>query len=286
MSRPTAFSAASGLPASVSSRSSRRRDATRSPPSIGSRWIDQRPRRIGRLIAVCLTGLWVAALGRALAAPAPAEPDNYLAEVTADLQRQWPTNRTVTIVCHGHSVPAGYFRTPVVDTLNAYPHLLLAKLKARFPYAVINIIVTARGGENSESGAKRFERDVLPLRPDVVTIDYALNDRQLGLERAEAAWRSMITNALAHHIKVILLTPTPDLTSPLNDPNDALNLHARQIRRLAAEYGLGLADSLAAFRTAVKAGPRLADLMAQTNHPNRRGHEIVVDALLRWFPQQ
>ena len=57
---------------------------------------------------------------------------------------------------------------------------------------VINVIVTAIGGENSESGAARFATDVLCHKPDVVTIDYALNDRDLGLVRAEQAWRQMI----------------------------------------------------------------------------------------------
>ncbi len=234
---------------------------------------------------MCVAVLCAASLVSGLAAEIGAEPATYLADVVTQLQKQWPANRIVNIVCHGHSVPAGYFKTPRVDSLNAYPHLLFEGLKARFPYAVINVIVTARGGENSESGAKRFERDVLSLRPDVVTIDYALNDRGLGLARAEAAWRSMITNALAHHIKVILLTPTPDLTSAWDDPNDALNQRARQIRRLAAEYGVGLVDSLAAFQAAVKGGAQLKDLMAQSNHPNRRGHVLVADALLQWFPK-
>ena len=213
-----------------------------------------------------------------------AAPASYLAGTVAELQKQWPSNRVVNIVCHGHSVPAGYFKTPVVDELHAYPHLLLEGLKARFPYAVLNVIVTARGGENSESGAARFERDVLSLRPDVVTIDYALNDRPLGLQRSATAWRSMITNALAHHIKVILLTPTPDLTSDWTNPDDPLNQPARQIRALAAEYSVGLVDSLAAFQAAVKAGTPLRALMAQSNHPNQRGHALVAEQLLRWFP--
>lgn len=34
----------------------------------------------------------------------------YLSSVTEALKRQWPDNRTVNIVCHGHSVPAGYSR--------------------------------------------------------------------------------------------------------------------------------------------------------------------------------
>ncbi len=214
---------------------------------------------------------------------AAATQDSYLHSVVVELSRQWPQNRTVNVVCHGHSVPAGYFKTPVVDTFNAYPHLLHRGLKERFPYAVMNVVVTAIGGENSESGAKRFERDVLALRPDVVTIDYALNDRGVGLARAETAWKAMIAQAKAAGVKVILLTPTPDTTASLDDPNDPLNQHAEQIRRLARENEVALVDSLAAFRTRVRAGEPLDSFMSQFNHPNRKGHEIVAAELLKLF---
>jgi lysophospholipase L1-like esterase len=217
-------------------------------------------------------------------AAAPAVPGTYLAGVCAELTKCWPTNRTVNIVCHGHSVPAGYARTPVVRTFDAYPYLLHRRLNERFPHAVINVIVTGIGGENSEQGAKRFRRDVLSLSPDVVTIDYALNDRAIGLARAKKAWRKMIEMALASHVKVLLLTPTADTRAHLDDPNDPLNQQAEQIRLLAAEYRVGLVDSLQAFKDAIKSGARLKDLMAQGNHPNRQGHELVAKALLKWFP--
>ncbi len=224
--------------------------------------------------------------GQSKALAAIASPGNYLAAVSSVLTRAWPTNRTVTIVCHGHSVPAGYFKTPMVQTFDAYPHLLHVGLSQRFPRAVINVIVTAVGGENSEQGAKRFKRDVLSLRPDLVTVDYALNDRAIGLVRAQAAWRAMISLCVARGIPVILLTPTPDQTAHLDDPNDPLNLHAEQIRGLAAEYHVGLADSLSRFKRAMGEGVPLVDLMSQSNHPNRKGHELVVEELLKWFPQR
>jgi acyl-CoA thioesterase-1 len=217
-------------------------------------------------------------------APSLADQRTYLADVCRELAKSWPANRTVRIVCHGHSVPAGYARTPLVRPFDAYPFLLHRGLNDRFPHAVISVMVTAIGGENSEQGAQRFQRDVLSLRPDVVTIDYALNDRAIGLARAEKAWRTMIEQALAGHIKVILLTPTGDLSARLSDPNDPLNQQAEQIRRLAREYHTGLADSLAAFQAYVRSGGKLSDLMAQANHPNRSGHERVAAQLLTWFP--
>ncbi|HTB82290.1 MAG TPA: SGNH/GDSL hydrolase family protein [Candidatus Sulfotelmatobacter sp.] len=221
----------------------------------------------------------------AVAQPAPADPRVYLSDVCDEMSKQWPSNRTINIVCHGHSVPAGYFKTPEVRTFDAYPALMHQALCRRFPYAVINVIVTGIGSENSEGGARRFERDVLSLRPDVVTIDYALNDRRIGLRRSENAWRRMIEMALAWHVKVLLLTPTPDLSAHLDDPLDPLNEQAGQIRRLAGEYGVGLVDSLASFQEAARTNGPLADYMAQGNHPNRRGHELVEAELLKWFPE-
>ncbi len=228
----------------------------------------------------CFFGFLLAAATTLVAA----EPRDYLQDFARDAAVHWPKNRTLAIVAHGHSVPAGYARTPQVRMFDAYPHLLHLELAKKFPCAVINVIVTAIGGEHAETGAARFTRDVLPLKPDVLMIDYALNDRSIGLARAEKAWRSMIESALAAHIKVILLTPTPDLKADLANPADPLNRHAELVRQLAAEYHVALADSLGAFADAVKSGRDPASLMAQNNHPNRVGHELVAQRLLAWFP--
>ncbi len=180
-------------------------------------------------------------------------------------------------------MPAGYFRTPDVRSFDAYPHLLHVAIKRHYTNAVVNVIVTAIGGENSRAGSARFERDVLPLRPDVVLIDYSLNDRRFPLEEAAAAWTRMITNATTRGIRVVLLTPTPDMAAKLEDPDDPLNRHAAQVRALARTYGVALVDSLALFREETARGVPLADLMSQGNHPNRRGHELVAAELARFF---
>jgi lysophospholipase L1-like esterase len=94
----------------------------------------------------------------------------------------------------------------------------------------------------------------------------------------------MIEKAKARGIKVVLLTPTPDKNAKLDDPNDPLNQHAEQIRKLAATHSVALVDSLAAFKQRLKEGVPLEDLMSQVNHPNRKGHELVAKELLKWFP--
>ncbi len=208
---------------------------------------------------------------------------NYLSDIKKDLQKQWPANRTINIVFHGHSVPTGYFRTPDVRTLEAYPYLTLKRLKEKYPYAVINVITTSIGGENALQGAKRFDNDVLNHKPDVLFIDYALNDRWIGIDSSRKAWEEMIQKALSKNIKVILLTPTPDTSAKMLDDKDALTQHAILIRKLADKYHVGLADSYKSFQDLLRKGIHIEDFMSQINHPNLKGHEIVEQEIIKWF---
>jgi acyl-CoA thioesterase I len=204
---------------------------------------------------------------------------DYLAGIKDELQKKWPQNRTINLVFHGHSVPSGYFKTPDVRTLDAYPQLVLQELKKKYPLAVINVIVTAIGGENSTNGAKRFKKTVLNHRPDALFIDYALNDRRMGLEQSAKNWRKMIKAALKKNIKIILLTPSPDMS----EKGTILDSFAVQINALATEYGIGIVDSHKKFKAAVSAGKNIQELMSQSNHPNREGHQLIAGEIMRYF---
>lgn len=209
---------------------------------------------------------------------------NYLQPVLDKLALQWPDNETVNLVCHGHSVPSGYFTTPFVNTFDAYPHLLHRMIKERFPFAVVNVIVTAIGGEHAASGAGRFEKDVLCHNPDVITIDYGLNDRSIGLLKAEEAWKSMIERCLSQQKKVILLTPTWDQSFFVKDKNwEQLCQHRDLIRRLADTYSVGLADSFSQFEQYCTSEDKLTHLLSHQNHPTQKGHQLVAEELSKYF---
>jgi lysophospholipase L1-like esterase len=94
----------------------------------------------------------------------------------------------------------------------------------------------------------------------------------------------MIEAAKAKGIKVILLTPTADISAKISNPNDPLCQHAEQIRELAREHQTGLVDSLSAFQQFQNSDGNLAKLMSQSNHPNAAGHRLVAERLLEWFP--
>lgn len=222
-------------------------------------------------------------LFRSSTAYCQAPPAGYLANVKEELRKRWPQNRTINLVFHGHSVPAGYFKTPDVKTLDSYPHLVLQQLKVLYPAAVINVIVSAIGGENSEQGEKRFVQEVLGHRPDVVFIDYALNDRRIGLALARTCTVAMIRAALERNIRVILLTPSPDMKVDLLVADNQLELFAIQLRELAREHQIGLADSYKKFRDIAARGEAVTDYMSQSNHPNRNGHLLIAGEILEYF---
>ena len=120
-----------------------------------------------------------------------ADKKTYLKKEVQELQRIWPENQMFHIVCHGHSIPCGYMAENVTRPFDAFPH------------SVINVTVTAIGGENAVSGAKRFQKDVLRLEPDLITIDYGRNDMFLTEEEMRMAWESMIREAHQKNIKVL-----------------------------------------------------------------------------------
>ena len=214
-----------------------------------------------------------------------ASRQTYLAELSEDLNKAHPDNRIINIICIGNSVPAGYTETPIIDPFSAYPYLLLRELKQRYPYALINVIVSARGSETSDGGISRFKKDVIQFLPDLITIDYGLTDRTLSLGKSRNNLYSMIGSAKKSGIKVLLLTPTPAARVDINDPIDPLNQQAEQIRDIAKASGVGLVDSYAVFKRYVQEGGNIADILSnKINHPNRKGHEMVAIEIMKWFP--
>lgn len=207
---------------------------------------------------------------------------HYLDSLKKELKVKWPKNTTINLVFHGHSVPTGYTTRGIVDRLNSYPYRTLKEVNDYYPYSVVNTMTTSIGGEQSEQGAKRFKDEVLIYKPDVLFIDYGLNDRNIGLERAKVAWSQMIEEALEHGTKVILLTPTPDLKEDISSDDSDLAKHSEQIRSIAKTFNIGLVDSYALFKKLSETEP-LQGYMSQNNHINQKGHQFVADAILEYF---
>ena len=93
----------------------------------------------------------------------------------------------------------------------------------------------------------------------------------------------MIEQALKQNIPVILLTPSPDTRVDYNNPENELKQHTNQIRLLAKKYNIGLVDSYKAFQHLYANKEELKEYMAQVNHPNIKGHELITNEILKYF---
>ena len=93
----------------------------------------------------------------------------------------------------------------------------------------------------------------------------------------------MIEIALKRNIPMILLTPSPDLGVDYTDSENELNQHANQIRLLAKIYNIGLVDSYKAFEFLYGNLQELKKYMAQSNHLNEKGHELIANGIIKYF---
>jgi len=62
-----------------------------------------------------------------------------------------------------------------------------------------------------------------------------------------------------------------------------LEQFATMLIKLAEKYKTGLADSYRQFRRIAEQKKNIHDYMAQSNHPNRQGHELIATEILRYF---
>ena len=203
-----------------------------------------------------------------------------------------------TIVVFGDSTTA---ESPPV---RAYGQLVEQALTERLgrPVRVINAGVR---GNTTAMAAARFEREVLAVRPDLLVIQFGINDAtidvwqkppatrpRVALANYVANLRNFASAARAHGARVILMTPNPLGWTPqlkelyghppyeVSDP-DSLNLNLTQyaaaMRALAVERKLPLVDVRRAHETWM--GGAAEPLVADGMHPSQRGHELVAQLL-------
>ena len=100
-----------------------------------------------------------------------------------------------------------------------------------------------------------------------------------GIEISE----KMIKKAIQKGIKVILMTPSPDLKGNMFESGNELEKHANQIKDLANKYKVGLVDSYTSFQKIYSDCNCLKEYMSQSNHPNEKGHQVIVEEIIKLF---
>lgn len=217
-----------------------------------------------------------------------------------------PTGEPLKIVAFGSSTTAPR------GSLIIYPMIVEWELSDEGRN--VTMINSGHGGDNTNTAAARFERDVLAHEPDLVIIQFGINDSAIDvwknvtvprvpIDDYEANIEGFVTALKERGSRVILMTPNPlRWTHKLKelygkppydaDDPDGFNLlltdYAERVQQLAARNEVPLVDSFTLF--AEDEQHTVDELLLDGMHPNDAGHAIEADALLKLirdiFPAQ
>jgi lysophospholipase L1-like esterase len=164
----------------------------------------------------------------------------------------------IKIVCMGDSITFGQY-IPTAKRWTAQVERLLHK---RFGAANITVITNGISGETTRQGLERFPADVQDEQPDIVTIQFGLNDcncwrTDLGLPRVslrafKANLVEMVERSRRFGAREIILSTNhrtlrraPMVSGEIYE--DASARYSQAIREVASEAGTKLCDILLAF---------------------------------------
>lgn len=198
----------------------------------------------------------------------------FVGRTVADLQN----GCNVTIAAFGDSITAGY------AVRRGFPSLWKERLAQKYPEARIEMINSGVSGDTTHDGLARLDWAVLAYEPDLVTINFGINDcvMGLGLEEFESNLVEMIKRIRGGpNSEILLLSSEPLETSPYD--KFVLDYY-EVIRRVAGEMDVGFVDVYRAWMERVEAGTPLSSLILPgLDHPNEAGYGIIADELMRLF---
>jgi lysophospholipase L1-like esterase len=176
---------------------------------------------------------------------------------------------------------------------NLYTAYLETFLLSRFPGKDLAVFNLGWGGDTASGGNKRFARDVAPVQPSLVFVNFGMNDGgykaydEATLRNYLAAQGALADTIRATGARQVLFTPSPVddvLRKDQGVYNDTLSRMARDLGQLATERALPLIDLLHPMvevqRRAKERDPGFT-MIPDTVHPDAVGHLVIAYLAIR-----
>ncbi len=165
--------------------------------------------------------------------------------------------------------------------LTSYRALVGQKLEEHYPKAHFTFWDAAIGGVGSQLAVFRLERDVLSREPDLVFIDYAVNDGPYDVDPQRlASYESLVRRVILEAgapVVVMLFAVKKDM-EPNPEPRHRDGAH----REIARVYRAGVGDAVSLMQKRVQEGLAFADEMwpypPDVTHPGDPGYELYAEA--------
>lgn len=168
----------------------------------------------------------------------------------------------------------------------SYRGLMMRWLREKYPNTPITFHDAAIGGTGSQLGMFRLERDVLAHKPDLVFLDFTVND---GAEETDieslASYERIVRELLRADTAVMPVLMLFKWHAEKAD--DPLPPRHTEHLKLADHYALPAADVLSGIRQKVKSGVKPADLwnVGDGAHPGDEGYQLFFEVVRDSFEQ-
>ncbi len=167
---------------------------------------------------------------------------------------------------------------------HGYAFILAAKFGAAFPGAKLEFFNRGVSGNTVLDLEKRWQRDTLDLKPDVLSILIGVNDKGRGipLDRYEQTYDQLLADAKAANPKLKLVLCEPFVvnhraTTPQHgSPNADIVKRQEIVARLAQKHGAALVRFQAALDRATGRAPAIHWIWDDI-HPTYAGHQILAE---------
>ncbi len=160
---------------------------------------------------------------------------------------------------------------------HGYVFIIAAKYGAAFPDLKLDFINRGVSGNTVLDLEKRWQKDTLDLKPDVLSILIGVNDsgRGVKLDQYEQVYDKLLIQAKAANPKLKLVLCTP-FVKPTGKISEDIRKRQEIVARLAKKHGAALVQFQPVFDEAAKRAP--ADYWIWDNvHPTYRGHQLMSD---------
>lgn len=167
--------------------------------------------------------------------------------------------------------------------LTSYRALIGQRLREHYPKAHFTFWDAAVGGTGSQLAVFRLKRDVLRRMPDLVFVDFAVNDGPFHVDAPKmASYESLVRRIILEvgaAVVVMLLAVKQDVeTMPPPKPRPRDGAH----KEIARIYKAGLGDAVALMQQRVQQGLAVPDDLwpyaPDATHPGDRGYELYAEA--------
>ena len=197
----------------------------------------------------------------------------------ADVARRAEQGEPLSVVFLGGSLTWGANASD--PNLTSYRGRMMQWLRETYPRTAFAFHDAAIGGTGSELALFRLDRDVLAKKPDLVFLDFTVNDDigtadPLRLASYERVLRDLRASGAA--VLPVLMSLHAQIAAPVEKIPARYAAH----ERLAAAYGLVPADTLRVARAAVASGRHTADELypigRDRTHPDDAGYALFFEA--------